>query len=84
LETITKVVLPHPSYSPNIALSDFHLFGALKNFIHSVKFKSDDDVINAVRTWLHEQDKEWCQQSIYTLVSHWCKAVEVDGDVLEK
>jgi histone-lysine N-methyltransferase SETMAR len=33
-EAITKfgwTVLPHPLYSPELAPSDFHLFGALKN-----------------------------------------------------
>jgi hypothetical protein len=27
-----------------------------------VKFKTEDDVISAVRTWLHEQGKEWFRQ----------------------
>jgi hypothetical protein len=49
-----------------------------------VKFKTDDNVISAVRTWLHEQGKEWYRQGINTLVSHWCKAVEVDEDFVEK
>jgi hypothetical protein len=34
--------------SPDLAPSDFHLFGALKNAACSVKFKTDD-VISAVR-----------------------------------
>jgi hypothetical protein len=36
----------------------WHIFGAIKNAVRGVKFKTDDDVISAVRTWLHEQDKE--------------------------
>jgi hypothetical protein len=31
-----------------------------------------------------EQDKEWYRQGIHTLVSGWRKAVEVDGDFVEK
>jgi len=52
-EAITKfglTVLPHLPYSPGLAPSDFHLFGALKDAIHSTKFETDDDVIHAVRT----------------------------------
>jgi hypothetical protein len=49
-----------------------------------VKFKPDDDVISAVRTWLHEQDKEWYRQGIHALVSHWRKAVEMDGNCGKK
>jgi hypothetical protein len=37
-----------------------------------------------VPTRLHEQDKEWYRQDIHALVSLWHKAVEVDGDYVEK
>jgi histone-lysine N-methyltransferase SETMAR len=57
-EAITKfgwTVLHHPPYSPNLAPSDFHIFGALKDAIHGMKFESDDNV----STWLCGQDKAW-------------------------
>jgi hypothetical protein len=49
-----------------------------------VKFKTNGDVISAVRTWLREQDKEWYRQGTHALVSRWRKAVEVDGDFVGK
>jgi len=49
-------VLPHPPYSPDLALSDFHLFGPLKDALHGTRFEDDESVIHAVRTWLHEQE----------------------------
>jgi hypothetical protein len=30
------------------------------------------------------QDNEWYRQGIHGPVSRWCKAVEVDGDFMEK
>jgi hypothetical protein len=62
---------PHPPYSPGLAPSDFHLFGPLKDAVHSTKFETDDDVIHAVRTWLCKQDKAWYQQGVHTLVPYW-------------
>jgi hypothetical protein len=50
----------------------------------SVKYKTDDDLISAVRTWLHEQHKEQYWQGIHALVSRWHKAAEVEGDSVEK
>jgi histone-lysine N-methyltransferase SETMAR len=41
-------VLPHPPHSPDLALSDFHLFGALKDVIRGKRFVSDDGVIEEV------------------------------------
>ena len=76
-KAITKV-LPHLFKSPDLAPSDFHLFGALKDVIHCMEFEIDGDVIRTVRTWLHEQDKAWCWQGIPWLVPSWRKGVEVD------
>jgi hypothetical protein len=64
-----RTVLPHPPYDPNLAPSDLHLFGALKHAVSSAKFKTDNDVISALRTCLHKQDKEWYRQGIYARFS---------------
>jgi histone-lysine N-methyltransferase SETMAR len=44
-EAITKLrwtVLPHPPYSPDLAPSDLHLFGALEDAIRGKSFGSDE------------------------------------------
>ncbi|KDR22890.1 hypothetical protein L798_14745, partial [Zootermopsis nevadensis] len=86
-EEITKLgwtVLPHPPYSPDLAPSDFHLFGPLKDAIRGTRFEDDESVIQAVRTWLRAQDKSWYRQGMHALVPRWRKAVQVDGDYVEK
>ncbi|PNF14748.1 hypothetical protein B7P43_G08352 [Cryptotermes secundus] len=48
---ITKfgwTVLPHPPYSPDLAPSDFHLFGPMKDGLHGHHFPDNDAVIAAV------------------------------------
>jgi len=37
------VVMDHLPYSPNLALSDVHLFEPLKNHLASKQFAADDD-----------------------------------------
>jgi hypothetical protein len=49
--------LLYPPYRPDLASSDLHLFGVLKDAIHGTNIQTDDDVICTVRTWLCEQDK---------------------------
>jgi histone-lysine N-methyltransferase SETMAR len=86
-EHITKMgwtVLPHPPYSPYLAPSDFHLSGSLKDALHGTHFEDDNSVIEAVRKWLRRQDKSWYRQGMHALVPHRCKAVQVDGDNVEK
>jgi histone-lysine N-methyltransferase SETMAR len=85
-EHITKMgwtVLPHPPYSPDLAPSDFHLFGSLKNALRGTRFEDDDSVIEAVMKWLRRWEKSWYRQRIHALVPGWRKAVQIDGDYVE-
>ena len=44
VETLQKLkfaVLAHPLYSPDLALSDYHLFGPLKEALKGRRFTSD-------------------------------------------
>ena len=42
----------HPPYSPDLALSDYHLFPGLKKQLKGRHFSSDAEVIAAAETWL--------------------------------
>jgi len=50
--------LPHPPYSPDLAPSDFHMFGPLKEAMGGKKFHSDEEVRHAVHEWLRRLPKE--------------------------
>jgi len=41
-------VLPHPVHSPDLASSDFDLFGPLKEALGGKIFRTDDEVIFSV------------------------------------
>ena len=47
--------LDHPPYSPDLTLSDFHLFPGLKKQFKSRHFSADAEVIAAAETWLDGQ-----------------------------
>ncbi|GFO19770.1 histone-lysine N-methyltransferase SETMAR [Plakobranchus ocellatus] len=38
-------ILPHPAHSPDLAPSDFHLFGPLKRHLGGMAFETEDDLI---------------------------------------
>ena len=43
--------LDHPPYSPDLALSDWHLFPGLKKQLKGRHFSSDAEVMAAMETW---------------------------------
>ncbi|GFO28920.1 histone-lysine N-methyltransferase SETMAR [Plakobranchus ocellatus] len=45
-------ILPHPAHSPDLAPSDFHLFGPLKRHLRGIAFETEDDLISELRNWV--------------------------------
>jgi len=51
--------LDHPPYSPDMVLSDYHLFPGLKKKLKVRHFSSDAEVIAAAETWLEGQHSDF-------------------------
>jgi len=51
--------LPHAPYSPDLAASDFHVFGPLKQVMGGKYFRSDEEVQQSVHEGLCCQPKEF-------------------------
>ncbi|UYV66654.1 nas-30 [Cordylochernes scorpioides] len=45
------LLMLHPAYSPDLALSDFYLFRILESFLRGKIFESDVILLQAVRGW---------------------------------
>jgi hypothetical protein len=77
-------VLEHPPYSPDLAPSDFHLFGPLKLLLSAEHFPDDEAVERQVTAWFGKQPKEFYAAGFQGLVKRWDKCLCVQGDYVEK
>lgn len=77
-------VLVHSPYSPDLAPSDFHLFGPLKNHMRGKHFTTDAVVMEAKREWFTTQRPEFYSAGIENLVDRWNKCIEKKGDYVDK
>ena len=87
VETVQQLdfeLLQHPPYSPDLAPSDYHTFGPLKEALHGPRFTSDEEVKEAVHTWLREQPKSFFSAGIQKLVERYNKCIVLQGDYVEK
>jgi len=62
---------PHPPYSPDLAPSDYRLFGPMKKMLGGQKFTSDTEVQSVVRQWLGQQPASFFASGIQKLVGTW-------------
>ena len=77
-------LFPHPPYSLDLAPSDFHLFPRLKSDLGGQHFANDEEVKNAVNSWLEKQPKAFYNEGIRKLVPRYQKCLDVEGDYVEK
>ena len=56
----------------SMAPSDFHLFGPMKEHLQGQKFADDDEVMEAVQSWLKATPKSFFLEGIRKLVDQVC------------
>ena len=76
--------ISHSPYLPELTLSDFHLFGPLKESLRGWHFSSDEEVKTAVRKWLKTKSIKFYNKEICSLIKRWEKTVQKAGDYIEK
>jgi hypothetical protein len=77
-------VLNNSPNSPELAPSDFHLFGSMKEHLRGQRFADNNEVMEAVQSWLKATPKRFFGQGIRKLVETWTKCVAKEGNYVEK
>lgn len=77
-------LLPHPAYSPDLAPSDYHLFGELKDPLRGIHFESLKAIQKAVNDWILGTPQKFFENGLKKLVPRWHKCIELKGDYIEK
>ncbi|GBM26652.1 Histone-lysine N-methyltransferase SETMAR [Araneus ventricosus] len=81
---LNGVIFDHPPYIPDLAPSDFHLFRKLKDFLGCKRFGSDEQLENAITTWLNELAADEYNIGILKIADRYDKCLNVGGDYAEK
>lgn len=76
-------LVPHPPYSPDLAPSDFFLFGTLKEELRGRRFETRSALGSAIYQCLQRWPQQRFFHSIHSLPDRWRKCVEARGDYFE-
>ncbi|GFW16186.1 uncharacterized protein TNCV_4263511 [Trichonephila clavipes] len=77
-------VIPHPSYSPGLALSDFWLFPKLKETLKGQRFSTVAEVQAAMSKWICSEPESFFMDGMKKWIERLNKCVAVSGDYVEK
>ncbi len=76
-------MLPHPPYSPDLAVLDFWLFPRLKAELRGHHFQNVRDLKVAVNRTLDAIPAQEYSQAMHSLPLHWMKCIKAGGDYFE-
>ncbi|CAF1683781.1 unnamed protein product [Rotaria magnacalcarata] len=77
-------VLPHPTYSPDLAPSDYGLFRSMVHFFRGRRFETFDQVEAVCRELFESKEPHWYRDQIRQLAERWRKVIENDGLYFEE
>ena len=72
-------VLMRPLYSPDLASSDYHLFGSLKNSLNDVKLASKEACKNHLVQFFAQKSQKFYSDGIMILPEKWQKVIDQNG-----
>ena len=83
LHELNFELLPHPSYSPDLAHIDCYLFADLKRMPQGKRFGSNEEVIAETEAYFEAKDKSLYKKGIEMLEKRWNECVTHKGDYVD-
>jgi hypothetical protein len=80
LEHFNWKLFDHPSYSPDLTPSDYHLFTYLKDWLGSQRFNNNEQLMEGVKSWLSSQAADFFDTSIQKFIPRHDKCLNSGGD----
>ena len=84
LHELHFILLPHPSYSPDLASSDYWLFADLKRMLKGKRFGSNEEVISETEAYFEVKDKSFNKTGIELLEKHRIQCITLEGDYVDE
>ena len=74
--------MPHPSYSPDPAPSDYYLLHSFQNHLNEKTFDSNEAVKNKLIQFFASKNKTFYKSGIMKLTERWQKVIEQNGQYM--
>ena len=65
------ITIPHPSYSPDLASTDYHLFQSLSNHLREKKFDNESNLKMDLIDFFSQKSLDFYERWIFPLPERW-------------
>ena len=72
-------VLPHPPYSPDLALLDYHLLRDIQVTLEGVHFNDEEEVKTWLTNYFDSNPRIFYDRGIRSLPTRWAKVIREEG-----
>ena len=76
-------IIPHPPYSPDLAILDFWVFPKLKSDLSGINFHRIQDLSKAVRSQLEAYGEKWFREGFENWKIRLQKCIDIGGGYVE-
>lgn len=76
-------ILQHPSYSPDLSPTDFHLFRSLEHKLRNKIFRNLEEFQKMFSDFVESKDQDFFETGISSLENRWGKCIEASGDYFD-
>jgi len=83
IEAFDWEILSHATYSPDLALSDYHLFASMGHVLAQQRFTSYENVRKWLDDWFGSKEQQFFWRGIHKLSNRWKKYIAIDGQYFE-
>lgn len=84
VEELEIELLPHPPYSPDLAICDFWVFPTLKDSLRGTRYESREELGIAVKKQLREMSRDGLYHVFRAWSTRWDKCIQAKGRYFEK
>ena len=71
--------LSYPSYSTNLALTDYHLFHSLSNHLREKKFDDESHLKINLVNFFSQKSQDFYERGILSLSERWRQVIDSNG-----
>jgi transposase len=68
IKRVNWEIFGHPSYNPDLAPSDYHLFSKMKVWLATQHFHCNEELLDGIKNWLHNLAAPFFYEGLHKLV----------------